>query len=139
MPEKAHESSGCNQIPVFDRISLNFNHINETLTRLDGHGERTAVALEAIAAQGAIVASHEKRLDSHDAALGEVFQRTRVIELAREHYLGAEGVREQDKAFWDRIKVKMVPYVIAVGGFGLFVLERTGLLDKFLDMLVGTK
>lgn len=63
-----HDINDCPQTPTLSQIQ-------DTLKRLDAHGERTAVALESIAAQGAILGSHEKRLDKHDLDLREVFNR----------------------------------------------------------------
>jgi len=63
-----HAIEDCPQNPTLA-------HIQSTLERLDKHGERTAAALESIARQGAILGSHEKRLDKHDMDLREFFNR----------------------------------------------------------------
>lgn len=63
-----HTLLNCPQNPVLLNMTL-------TLRRLDAHTERTAIAMEAIAAQGAIIGSHEKRLDKNDLDTREVFKR----------------------------------------------------------------
>lgn len=71
-----HTLEECPQNPTLERFG-------ETLSRLDSHTERTAIAMERLAAQGVMVNNHEKRLDKHDQDLGEIFRWRRGVE--KEH------------------------------------------------------
>jgi len=130
----------CSQTQTFEQIK-------ETLRRLDAHGERTAVALEHIAEQGAIVAQHEKRLDKHDLDLREVFHRVndqdrlervelKVAELekkvAKEE--GAEAVVEEKKKFWTDVKLQLVTPALAGSFFLLWLIDKMGFLTRLLSL-----
>lgn len=136
----AHTLAECPQNPTLD-------HIMTTLTRLDAHGERTARALEAIAAQSVAVEGHEKRLDKHDQDFRELFSRVndqvrierveeRVFELEKKHARedGADEVIEEQKKFWTGVKTQLTPYAPAAVFFVFYLLDRFGIFLKALEL-----
>lgn len=136
----AHHTEVCTQTQTFEQIK-------ETLRRLDAHGERTAIALEHIAEQGAIVAQHEKRLDKHDLDLREVFHRVndqdrlerveqKVAELekkvAKEE--GAEEVAVEKKKFWTDLKLQMATPIMVAVFFTLWLIGKLEIVAKLLRL-----
>ena len=132
--------SECIQVQTFEQIQA-------TLRRLDAHGERTAVALEQIAQQGAMVAGHEKRLDKHDIDLRECFSRvndnarlerleTKVadleVKLAKDE--GAESVVEKHEKFWTEVRLKLITPIITVAFLALWLADRTGTITKLVAL-----
>jgi len=142
MPQAAlaHNIDVCAQTQTFEQIK-------ETLRRLDAHGERTAIALEHIAEQGAIVAQHEKRLDKHDIDLREVFHRVndqerlerveqKVAELekkvAKEE--GAEEVAVEKKKFWTDLKLQLATPIMVAAFFFLWLTGKLEIAAKLLKL-----
>lgn len=136
----AHSLAECPQNPTLE-------HIVKTLDRFALQGERTASALEEIAAQGVAVANHEKRLDKHDLDFRELFSRvndqarldmveSRVASLELKHAkeAGIEEVEVEQKKFWAGIKTQLVPYIPMLALFTLYVLDRFGLVLKVLEL-----
>lgn len=145
-----HTLEDCPQNPTLAQIQ-------STLKRLDAHGERTAVALESIAAQGAILGSHEKRLDKHDVDFREMFSRinderkldklaadvesvaARVVALEKDHAkeAGAEAVealaldaaREKTK-FWTEFKIRMITPVMLATVILLWLIGKWELVQR---------
>jgi hypothetical protein len=75
IPALRHTPEDCFQTEALREIQYSLKHITPVIKRLEDQGERTARALELIAEQGAIVGSHEKRLDKQDKDLSEAFRR----------------------------------------------------------------
>ena len=78
MPQAAlahHTIIDCPQNPVLASINQTLARWDKRMDRQDDLMERQAAALETLAAQGAIVAGHEKRLDKHDIDFREMFSR----------------------------------------------------------------
>jgi len=136
----AHALVDCAQGPILA-------HIMATLEHMDTRGERTAVALEQIAAQGAMMAGHEKRLDKHDEAFTVVFNRIndqarlerveqKLVELekkiAKED--GAEEViyvaRAERRKFWTDVKLKMIGPCLTFLFFALWLCDKMNLFTK---------
>lgn len=118
-----HSLEECPQNPTIGRIE-------DTLSRLDAHGERTAVALETIAAQGILVSQHEKRLDKHDEHFNELFTRVRKVELKDAKDLGAKTVENKSNRFWDQIKTNLVPYVIGSVFLFFYTMDKYDVFQK---------
>jgi uncharacterized coiled-coil protein SlyX len=132
--------SECIQVQTFEQIQA-------TLRRLDAHGERTAVALEQIAQQGAMVAGHEKRLDKHDKDFQELFsrvndptwkerteQRVTALELKLAKDEGAEEVVEKHEKFWTEVRLKLVTPIVTVAFLALWLADRTGTITKLVAL-----
>lgn len=151
-PQPHYSPSDCGQTQTFAQIEA-------TLRRLDAHGERTAVALEHIAEQGAMVAGHEKRLDKHDLDFREMFNRindqsrlekveAKVHELEKK-LAGEEAAEELEaqiqarieaddtikKKFWTDVKVRMITPATAVLFFAIWLIDKWDLVLK-LKMLM---
>jgi hypothetical protein len=101
---------------------------------LDDSSARTAIALEQIAAQGVMVASHEKRLDKHSADLGEAFTRLRSIELRHAEDHGAEEITGERKKFWTALKIQLAPYVMFAVFFTGWASDKFGLFQKIAKL-----
>jgi hypothetical protein len=101
-----------------------FMHISKTLDRLDSHTERAAIAMEEMAAQGAILANHEARLNKHDLDLREVFGRVRIVENFQSKEEGAEEVVEKQQKFWDGVKQQVTPYALIGAVFIIYLLDK---------------
>ena len=131
-----------------------FVHIAKTLDRLDEHTLRSAVAMEEIAKQGILIASHEKRLDGHQKDLREAFirvkaleqtaaldsdmtavrSRVEIIELWHAKELGAEEVVEKEKTFWNGIKQQLAPYLLTAGIFAVLVFDKLDIGGKLAKL-----
>jgi len=136
----AHTVADCPQNPTLD-------HIMKSLDRFATQGERTATALEEIAAQSVAVANHEKRLDKHDLDFRELFSRVndekrlasveeRVADLEMKHAkeAGAVEVETEQKKFWAGVKTQMAPYLPFAIFLALYVLDQHGLVLKVLEL-----
>lgn len=124
-----HSLEECPQKPVIDRIE-------GTLDRLEKHGERTALALEQIAGQGATQLAHSDKLIEHTKQIDILFDkdrdkddRLRIIELARAKHLGAEAVHKRESAFWERVKATLAPYTLAIFIFIVYVIDKYNITD----------
>lgn len=122
-----------------------FMHISATLKRLDRHTERSAIAMEEMAAQGAILKNHEVRMEKQDKDIGEAFSRIRILEdttvsvedfdkvrhkvskmeLQHAKEYGADEVIEKQQEFWSGVKQQVTAN--ALMGM-LFIIW---LVDKF--------
>ena len=101
-----------------------FMQIRDTLTRLDRHTERSAIAMEEMAAQGAILKNHEQRLNKNEADIDEVFERVRTVERRHDKEEGIQIVKKQQAKFWDGIKQQTTPYAFTVLFFLLWLSDR---------------
>lgn len=115
-----HPIDDCPHNPTFE-------HIAKTLDRLDSHTERTAVAMEEMAKQGAILNNHEHRLNTYEKDLRECFGRLRVVEQEQAKDQGAEEVVGQQRKFWDQVKVKLSPYLVSAVIFAIYIVDRVNL------------
>jgi hypothetical protein len=111
-----------------------FRHIGETLGRLDRHTERTAIAMEEMAAQGAILKNHEARLNVHEKDIDEAFERIRVVERKHDKEDGIQVVKKQRAKFWDGIKQQTTPYAFTVLFFVLWLADRFNVFQFFCRM-----
>jgi hypothetical protein len=122
-----------------------FRHISETLNRLDRHTERSAIAMEEMAAQSAIIRNHEARLTEQHKNINEAFVRIRTLEdttvsdeefqkvrhkvskleLRHARESGVEMVEEKHEKFWDDMKCKSTPFAFT------FMFLLLWLSDKF--------
>lgn len=107
-----HDLDDCPQAPTIKSLA-------DAVVRMERTSERTASALEQIAAQGAQVASHEKRLDRHDLEINECFMRLRPIEQRHAQDAGVEQVERESDRFWSEVKLKLLTPLL-LGTFFLF-------------------
>lgn len=127
-----------------------FMHISATLKRLDRHTERTAIAMEEMAAQGAIIKNHEARINKHDVDISEAFGQLRMlqdttasvedidqirlrvhtIEIGRATAAGAEEIIGERRRFWDGIKQQMTTNLLLWVGFAIWTIDRFNVAQK---------
>ena len=102
---------------------------------------RVAVALEDIAAQGATVASHEKRLDKHDTNVTDLYNRTTALKddiakinerHARE--AGAEEVKTESRKFWQQVKIALTPKMLSLAIFAIYLVDRLNIGGKLAKL-----
>lgn len=120
MPPEGHTVADCPQQP--------------TLTHLVQLGERTASALEQIAEQGAMVMSHEKRLDKMDLNVNELYSRVRKVELKHAEEAGIEKVEDVRTKFWTEVKLRLLPSVLAGIFFLCWVFDKWGVVEKIVNL-----
>lgn len=133
-----HNLEDCPHNPTFE-------HIIGTLKRLDTHGERTAVAMEELARNSAVVDGLSKQVDKNEHDLREVFGRVRMIEngkaevsdvkaidvrvkaieLVHAKEDGSEELIEKKYKFWENVKIQLADKLI------LFIIFVLVVADKF--------
>ena len=133
-----HNIEECPQAPTLKAHGDMMQYHGDILTRLERHSERQTEALEDIAKQGAMVISHEKRLDRAEATFDVVFQkirgvddkytgidnRVRVMELKAAEETGIEKVEEEKKRFWTAVKVQNSTPLLVIIFFFFWVLDK---------------
>jgi len=122
-----HTLQDCPQGPVI-------SDLRETMGRV-------ALALETIAAQGVAVASHEKRLDKHDANVTDLYNRTMalkddmaVINARHAREEGAEGVIVEQRKFWQQVKVALTPKMLSLAIFAIYLVDRLNVGGKLAKL-----
>lgn len=138
-------------------------HIQDTLRRLDGHGERTAVALENLAANSATIESHTLQLAQHNTAFIDLFnwrkdfekkqdydyrqnlERIVALEKAKIAVEVKEAVEEKVEAkeekiieakakFWTDVKLKMLTPMLLVLLFIVLIVDKLNLVVRTLSL-----
>lgn len=117
-----HSLNECPQNPTIERIE-------DTLERLEKHGERTAIALEVIASQVVRTDYLEKRVDKHDEDLKESFSRLRIIENKHSKEAGVESVERKQEKFWTEIRIRLFTPIILVIFFILWVFDKLNIFQ----------
>ena len=123
-----HSLNECPQNSTIERIE-------DTLERLEKHGERTAVALEVIASQVVRTDHLEKRVDKHDEHFNEAFNRLRVIENKHAKESGAEAVERKQEKFWTEIRLKLFTPITLAAFFILWVLDKMDAFQWLLNLI----
>lgn len=131
-----------------------FMHISATLKRLDRHTERTAIAMEEMAAHGAIIRNHEARINKHDVDISEAFGQLRMlqdttasvedidqirlrvhaVEIRHATEAGAEEIVGDRRRFWDGIKQQMATNVLVWLGFAIWTIDRFNVAQKITSL-----
>lgn len=142
-----HMAEECPHNPTFD-------HISSTLKRLDDHGERTAVAMEKLAENSAIVAGLTKIVDKHEHDFRELFGRTRIIEngkaentdvkaidarvlkieLERAAEAGEDKVIEKGSEFWKSVKIQLADKLVVLAIFIMVVADEFNIPTEILKL-----
>lgn len=141
-----HNLEDCPHNPTFE-------HFEKTLKRLEDHGERTAVAMEKLAENSAIVASQGEIIKTLSHDLRELFGRVRMIEngkadqsdykaidirvrtieLSHAEENGEDKVIEKKTKFWENVKVQLADKLI------LFIIFVLVVADKFNIFIICSK
>lgn len=113
-----HTLADCPHNPTFE-------HIAQTLNRLDAHTLRQAVAMEEIARQGVTINNHEMRIVKNTKDISSAWAAIREIETRHATEDGKEEVIEEQQKFWAGVKQQFTGPAIV----GLFFI--LWLADKF--------
>jgi hypothetical protein len=122
-----HALADCPHNPTFE-------HMIKTLDRLDSHTERTAVAMEEMAKQGAILANHEHRLNTYESDLREAFGRLRTVEQTQAKDQGADEVIGEQRKFWAQVKVALTPKILSLAIFAIYLVDRLNVGAKLAKL-----
>jgi len=123
-------------------------HIMKTLDRLDGHGERTALAMEKMAENSATINAHADKLKQHDTAFIELFNWRRdftekVNELEKQQAVNnaveevVDAIDEKKFKFWTIAEAKLkiaTPFIITIF-FIVWVIDKTGFAISLLKLI----
>lgn len=112
MSGEKHFIDECPQAPTI-------NHIVHGVTKLEKISERTALALEKIAEQGALITSHDHRIEKLERDADECFARLRPIERIHAKEEGMEEVEAEGRKFWTDVKLKLLNPIL-LGIFFVF-------------------
>ena len=128
----------CVQSETLGAIKMTLESFSKSQSDLVRQGERTAVALETIAEQGAMVANHEKsidrhekRLEKHDDYIGEAFKRLRDIEKKGSLEDGISTgkrivINERRGGIAEKVKLSFVNYIPLAAFFLIWLIEKCG-------------
>ena len=127
MAPPKHAVEDCPQAPIIQSIQ-----------ELMG---RVVKALEDIAAQGAMVSAHEKRLDNQNEHIENLYAINRLIkeditkiQLKHAQERGAEAVIGKNKAFAEKIKVSLAPYLLSAGIFFIWLFDKGNVGEKLAKL-----
>ena len=146
-PLMPHTVLDCPQNPTF-------NHIQDSLKRLESHSARTADAMEKMAANSATLDSHSQKLREHDTAFIEVFNwrrefvdkqdgdfranLARIVELEKAQAVTAavdhvvEEKEAKDERFWSEVKIKLLTPIITAVFFAIWIIDKMGAAEWLL-------
>jgi hypothetical protein len=141
-----HSIADCPQAATLQHHTDTMGHHGEILDRLERHSERQTLALEQIAEQGAIVKTHEKRIDRHDVMFDEIFRKARgcasdidtvshrvsVIELTHATEAGESRAEIDGSKFWDNVKIQLVPCVLVTILYLLWLIDKFGVIENIV-------
>jgi hypothetical protein len=149
---KIHSIENCPQAPVLAEHGFQMERHGEILDRLERHSERQTTALEQIAEQGAIVKSHEKRLDEHREEIDIIFNKHRKLDdrVQGLEKINAESIGEKraerrfekrttedGKRLWtflERLQL-VTPILLVIGGI-LVVCDKFDVFQKIHNFIV---
>jgi len=162
MPEK-HTIADCPQTPILMQIKETLGFLRESQARLDHHGERTALAMEKLAANSATIEGHAQKIKEHDTAFVELFnwrrtfidkqdddfrsnlERIVALEKARAVHDAIEVVTEKveekeekkeavKEQFWNEVRLRLLTPLMVGAFFLIWIIDKTGIAVKAVEM-----
>ncbi|MBV5338151.1 MAG: hypothetical protein J0665_01140 [Deltaproteobacteria bacterium] len=145
----------CIQDRVIGEMQTTLIFFKEAEVRREGREERMLVAMESVAAQGAVLQIQAKRIDKHDEDISEAFGLIRgisqstaskaevdiiknkldVIELRHAEDHGENLVIERQTKFWDGVKQQVTPYVFIGIMFILWLFDKFNIGQAIAKLL----
>jgi len=145
----------CIQDRVIGEMATTLQFFKDAELRREGREERMLIAMENVAAQGAVLEITSKRVDKHDQDLTEAFGLLRVLdqstasmsdmedmkkkvsslELRNAEKHGQEATKRQGIIFWGGVKQQMAPYALWALFFLFWVVDKYNIVQRLAKLI----